>query len=544
MHLRDYLHDMPLKALKAIALRLDVRVEYEARIKLVNAVDRAFWDGTLVTRLLKDLSGEHHRLLSMIASSYDKGIGSKSLIKKFEKITGSSRQDTKRLIEDLISISFVGAVQRNEPVYFCPRGVAEHVRAFLHKHTAFYSDDSHLVPAATPPHLLEDITSLLALIYQKPVSLTLMGRIRKAVLDRAFNGSPTCTGPYPLAEDFRNGFVCEYLKQRGLVLFEHRKAVTTPLLQGWLKLSMTERFNDILSFGLRHILHDDYTITAVTGLLGETPAGTGLEIIKLAHFLHADTMSPGGFARIESRLKHFFDVLTRLGLSIIVEGRYVLTKTGATLLQGKQHPLDDNISTSFTTQPNFEIILGPEIDMRTRFTLELLSDRKNRDLVLTYEVTREGIARARERGLTTSGIIAFFEKHTKNALPQNVRFSIESWAKAYGCIYFEDAVLMRFRDAGICDSVYHLPEVSPYIIEQISDTVLVVSVKHIQHITAQVKKAGYHPECYGETDGKSAEIPEEYIPGTPEMLLSENAIPMVQNTFIFPEKLLSNGDEK
>ena len=80
MYLRDYLHDMPLKALKTIALQLDVQVEYEARIKLVNAVDRAFWDGTLVDRLLKGLTGDHHRLLSIIVFSYDIGLGRKSLL--------------------------------------------------------------------------------------------------------------------------------------------------------------------------------------------------------------------------------------------------------------------------------------------------------------------------------------------------------------------------------------------------------------------------------------------------------------------------------
>ena len=259
-----------------------------------------------------------------------------------------------------------------------------------------------------------------------------MGRIRKATLDRAFGGSPTCTGPHPISRDFRNGFVCDYLKQRELVSFGNRKAAVTPRLESWLGLSMTERFRDMVSFALRHILHDSHTITALTGLLGEIPAGTGFDLIKLGYFLHADTMAPGGFSRIESRLMHFLDVLTKLGFAAFINERYVLTNTGEALFRGNQHPLDENVSTTFMTQPNFEIILGPEIDMQVRFTLEILAERRNRDMVLTYEVTRDGIARARERGMSTEEIITFFEKHTRNTIPQNVQFSIESWAKSYG----------------------------------------------------------------------------------------------------------------
>ena len=77
MYLRDYLHDIPLKALKAIAKSLNVTVEYQARIKLINGIDRAFWDGTLVERLLQEFSDDHRCLLSIIAFSYDIGVREK-----------------------------------------------------------------------------------------------------------------------------------------------------------------------------------------------------------------------------------------------------------------------------------------------------------------------------------------------------------------------------------------------------------------------------------------------------------------------------------
>ena len=104
MYLRDYLHDIPLKALKAIAQSLDVTVEYQARIKLINAIDRAFWDGTLTERLLNKLSNEHRRLLSIIAFSYNVGVGEKALIKKVEKVAGINRQKVKNRLKGFCGI--------------------------------------------------------------------------------------------------------------------------------------------------------------------------------------------------------------------------------------------------------------------------------------------------------------------------------------------------------------------------------------------------------------------------------------------------------
>ena len=207
MYLRDYLHDIPLKALKSIAVKLNVIVEYNARIKLINAIDKAFWDGTLVNRFLNDISDDHRRMLSIIAFS---------------------EQRLKEIIDDLISLCLVGGIAGDDNIYFCPRGVAEQIRSILIKNIAPYPDKSQPVPASSPPNLREDIFSFLALTYTEEITLTLMGRIKKAFLERAFSGSPTCNNfRMHLSEDHRNTFVVEYVRKRELVSFDHRKARTT-----------------------------------------------------------------------------------------------------------------------------------------------------------------------------------------------------------------------------------------------------------------------------------------------------------------------------
>ena len=541
MYLRDYLHDVPLKVLKVIANSLNVTVEYQARIKLINAIDKAFWYGTLIGRLLNSLSDDHRHLLSIIAFSYDVGVSEKALIKKIEKITGINKLKIKKLIDDLLSLSLVGGIKGDDAVFFCPRGVAEQIRKILIRDVIEPYDESYPIPSASSPNILEDIFSLLSLIYKKDISLTLMGRIKKAVLDRAFSGSPTCSNTVQhFPEDYRNTFIIDYLKEKKLVSFDNRKVQTTKNLSGWLELSMTERFQDIVSYALSHTLHDDFTIIALTGLLVESTAGSRFDIKKLAYFFHSNTLSQGGFPRLESKVLSILNIFTQLGLFSLIENRFIMTMTGERFFRNENLPFDDNISGFFTMQPNFEVIVGPELDPRVRFKLELLASKKNRDMALTYVVTQEGINRARERGMSIEDTLNFFKEHSRNPVPQNVQFSIESWAKDYGSIYFEDTVLMRFRDTNTCNSIAHMPEVAPYIKEQLSSTVLVISLEHIPIITSKIKNAGYQPEVYGITIQDNASSGGKFIPNNINKLLEKNKLPEIHNNFIFPEHLLSD----
>lgn len=543
MYLRDYLHDIPLKALKAIASSLDVTVEYQARIKLINAIDRALWDGTLVENLLKKLSDDHCHLLSIIAFSYDAGIGEKALLKKVEKVIGINKQKVEKIIDDLLSFSLAGGINGDDNIYFCPLGVAEQVRKIFIRNLIDPYKESLPVPSASPPNLLEDIFSFLALVYKENIPLTLMGKIKKTFLDRTFIGSQTCVNHHMLfSENNRNTFIIKYLRERGLVSFDRHKVQPTEKLYGWLDLSMTERFQDIISFALSYILQDEFTIIALTGLMIESPAGSCFDTKKLAYFLHSNTMSHGGFSHLESKVRDILNISSQLGLFSYSDGRYVMTMTGEQFFQNKNISLEDNISSFFTIQPNFEIIFGYELDPRIRFKLELLSSRKNRDMVLTYIITQKGISRARERGMSTDEVINFFKEHSRNPVPQNVQFSIETWAKDYGSIYFEDSVLMRFRDANTCNSVAHLPEIAPYIKEQLSDRVLVISSEHIPTIAAVLKKSGYQPELYGVPTPGIGFSGEKYIHDSINSLLMKNKMPEIYNDFIFPEHLLLSED--
>ncbi len=536
MYLSDYLHDIPLKALKRIAERLGISVEYQARIKLMNAIDRAFWDGSLTRRLVRELSPEQRRVLAIVAFSYGAGVSADRLQRKLIRLAGTDCVNFPGVLDDLQLTALVGGISLPEPLYFTPRGVAEQVRAILLEEAGLFAPPVSPAPPASLPSLLEDVIALLAAAYREPLPLTLKGYIRRNVMDRVFAGSPTgedTPGMFTLEQ--RDTLVSNYAYMRGLLNFRAREAKITSALDGWLSLSNTARIQDVAAFALQNLWGGDTTVPFV-GLMREIPAGTEVSPPDLARFLHEHTTAWGTPAALLSEVRTALSILGSLGVMLPREGRFVMTETGARFFRGERLPMDENVSGYFTVQPNFEVLVGPEFDLRVRFTLELMSQRKGRDVVVTLAVDRDGIARARERGMSTAEVMGFFERHSRTPLTQNVRFSIESWAKAYGSIRFDTVTIMRFRDAAVCDSVTHIPEIAPYIRERLCDTIVSVHADRVSMITGLLRKAGYLPEVTGESATDPTHSGFRYKPVSVPGLLAEFAIPENRKAFLFPQE--------
>ncbi|MBT4483199.1 MAG: hypothetical protein HOC71_05930 [Candidatus Latescibacteria bacterium] len=545
MHLRDYLNDIPLKAVKVIADTLGIKVEYRARIKLVNAIDRVFWDGSLTERLIDSLSEDHRHILTLIAFSYNAGIHESVLAQKMEKLSGINRQQVIKLVHDLFPFALVGCIKEGDMLYFSPGDIGEQVRKVL-------IDNNVTIPASfvkkaffAPPHLLEDIFSFLAMAYKEPVPLTLKGLIKKSFLERIFEGSQTCNDhSLRFTEEIRNTFVMEYLKTRSFISFNLKDVRVTPELSGWLKLTMTERIQDILSYTLSNKFQESSAFISLNGILAELPVNTSFNVRGFTRFLNMRTVVSDDGKRLESRVSYILSILSKLGLLSFAAGRFTVTETGKNIFRGQTLPVDDNMDTSFTIQPNFEVFAGPELQPRIRFLLELLATRKSRDTVLTFVVTQEGIARARERGMSTEEVIRFFEEHSKNPVPQNVRFSVEAWANNYGNISFENVTIMRFRDAVTCSSVKHSPDIIPYIREQLSDTVLIISSGHIPMIYNKLKQSNYLPEMFGETEPDPLLSGRAFTPTCISDLVEKYNIQGFCRKLIFPPHFLAENDSE
>jgi hypothetical protein len=537
MYLRDYLHDIPLKALKVIANSLGITVEYQARIKLMNAIDGAFWDGSMGSRIVNSLTEEERQVLSLIEFTYDAGVSESELAKKLEKISGIRQDELKEILEKLIKSALIGGFRQEDPKFFCLRGNAENIREKLIGGTLKKPDGSVPVPPSSFPSLMEDIIAVLAEAYREELPLTMKGNIKRTSLGKIFEGSTTgLDTPSLFSAEDRDSLVIEYLRERGLLDSNHNSSGVTPLIDGWLGMTATERTQDVVTFTLSHILADQLTIVLLIGILSDIKAGIEINSTDFAYFLHSGTMAAGGFSRLQGKIGQILSIFTGLGLFVHRNGTFILTSGGERLFHNESLNINSTGTDLFTLQSNFEVIAGPELDLRVRFTLELLSRRKNRDVIITYIINRNGVARARARGMSKKEVVDFFRIHSRSSLPQNVKFSLENWAKDYGSISFEPVMLMRFQDPETCRSVLYIPEITLLIKEVLSETDLIVQRERIPALTAILKRTGYLPEMYGESVSDPARSGQAYNPQSLSTILANNTLPEMRVNFFFPEE--------
>ncbi len=538
IHLRDYLHDIPLRLLKRIAEKTGATAEYGARIKLLNAVDRAFWDGALVSRMVEAMPEEERRVLCLVAFSFDSGIQEAALLRK----AGMPITQLGPILDELTVSGLVGGIRRPEVRYFAPRGPAEQARAIL-SDGAVNAPGDHAagIPPAPFPALLEDIYSLAAAAYREPLPVTLKGHIRKTVLDKVFAGSPISNDTDGSSfASHRDEFVMGYLQERGILDFGGRSADLTPVFGSWIDMGASARVQDIAAYALKLFLADDSVIVPFTGILGELVPGAAFDPAGLARFLHERTPASYPLSSLKPRVHSALACIRHLGAFAFEGGRYIMTETGRAIFRGDPLPIERAVSNTFTLQPNFEVLVGPELDPRVRFTLELMSTRKSRDIILTNMVEKAGIAKARERGMSVGEVLAFFERHSRSALPQNVRFSIAGWAEAYGNVSFEPVMLMRFRSGDDCEGVMHVPSIAPYIRERISETAVAIPADKVQAIAAMLKESGWFPEVSGESAGDPAHRGEPFRSENVRALVAARDLPTVARGFIVPEDPLQD----
>ena len=542
MYLRDYLHDIPLKALRAIGETLGVEVPYSARIKLMNAIDNAFWHEGFVTELVSGLDIGAQRLVVMLAFCFDSGVDTKSLTRRYDELSRGESGDIEQPMTRLVSLALAGLLHEEDGMsYFCPSDVAERIRIHAFESIMKLPPPSETSPASSAPNILEDVIALLAEAYRAPLPLTLTGQIRKLTLDRVFNGSLVSQDhSCPFADDERASFVTGYLVARGLIHFNRKTAATTPKLGGWLRMTMHQRYQDIVAYTLRTFFGSRYNTLAVYAVIREIQPGTVIPLDRLAAFLGRWTMMSGGEDWIAEHLDLFLTVLYHLGLLSMSPAGFVMTTTGHRFFRGETVPGENTVTDRFMVQPNFEIIAGPELDPQIRFRLELLTDRVSRDMVVTCRISRDSITRARERGWATADIISFLEESSMTELPQNVRFSIDKWATDYGSIYFEDVLLLRFRDSAAADQVVHIPEIAPFIKEKLSDNVFVVLRDHAQRIAAILKEKGFQPEVFGAPPADALRSPEAFEPDSTLHIITETRLPVSHHDFVFPVSLMNN----
>lgn len=146
---------------------------------------------------------------------------------------------------------------------------------------------------------------------------------------------------------------------------------------------------------------------------------------------------------------------------------------------------------AFLVQPDFEILVPPDVPLWVQWELICLCDPPVRDVLSVTKLTKASLKYALEQGRTADDVLHFLEEHAAYGLPDNVRLTVEQWAKPFGKTNLTRVVLLRCADADTAAALTRLPPVSKLLGERIGDMHYVIDENDIKPLAAALEKAGF-----------------------------------------------------
>lgn len=109
-------------------------------------------------------------------------------------------------------------------------------------------------------------------------------------------------------------------------------------------------------------------------------------------------------------------------------------------------------------QPDFEVLVPPDIPYSVRWKLALCSERVADDHLSVYRLTREAAASAADLGMSPGDIRRFLEREASGGVPDNVAGALEQWGREVGRLAFAELTVLQCRTAEEADWIGGRPE--------------------------------------------------------------------------------------
>ena len=182
------------------------------------------------------------------------------------------------------------------------------------------------------------------------------------------------------------------------------------------------------------------------------------------------TVLPGaltelGHASHELLLKDFFglglvDVAMSSGQPVGVR----LSRLGRRLFAAEGADGVDADRRALIVNPDFELLVLPEGDVDDLLhELDRYALRTRTGEVVHYKLDRGRVERATVGGETSEAVLSLLERNARSPLPQNVVYSIKSWAKDVRSASLERGVLFRASDPGVVESILNHADLKEHV---------------------------------------------------------------------------------
>ncbi|WP_342477822.1 helicase-associated domain-containing protein [Paenibacillus sp. FSL H7-0350] len=113
--------------------------------------------------------------------------------------------------------------------------------------------------------------------------------------------------------------------------------------------------------------------------------------------------------------------------------------------EAAQEPLRQapaSASPGFIVQPDFEVLVPPEVPYTVRWTLAGCAELMHHDDIWSFRLTRERLEAAADQGFVPGEVISWLNAHAAGGLPEQIELALRQWARAIGRTELAEVLLL------------------------------------------------------------------------------------------------------
>ncbi|CAM2821716.1 helicase-associated domain-containing protein [Paenibacillus sediminis] len=146
----------------------------------------------------------------------------------------------------------------------------------------------------------------------------------------------------------------------------------------------------------------------------------------------------------------------------------------------------------FYVEPDFEIVVPPDVPYSVRWELEICAEFVKMDLMSIYKLSKNSLAEATEHERSIQDITSFLEGNSLTGLPDNIKVTIAQWGKEIGRTHFAAVTLLRCTDEEAADEIASHPRLNE-VVKRIGPRDFIVESDQIAGIRPVLEKMGLSP---------------------------------------------------
>lgn len=185
-------------------------------------------------------------------------------------------------------------------------------------------------------------------------------------------------------------------------------------------------------------------------------------------------------------------------------------------IQQALHHMDGNLRSSEShmevrpslyVQPDFEMLLPPDVPLRTEWDIAVFADLQATDLVRTYRITKESFYRAWERGVSSEEMIRMLHENALYEVPEHITITLQQWGEQAGKLYIEEVTLLRCRSEDIAEALLRNEKCLPLLGDRVGGSDFIILREHLSVLTKCLENMGFNPRSSRKDENRAISNP-------------------------------------